>query len=182
MQAIRVLENKTRHVYIIYNFIHLEEENTMPFPLAAVVVGAVGAVGTAVATVASVALAAAPYVLAGAAVLGGIALTSEIIEENKRKEEEARRAAKRAASRENEKRKLQEKRNLDRKIQNVKEKYGSNAPKEVQEELLLESSELLGSLKGNRQGLEKQGQSASTDAIRAEDELKELQKQLGLKK
>ena len=154
----------------------------MPFPLAAVVVGAVGAVGTAVATVASVALAAAPYVLAGAAVLGGIAITSEIIEENKRKEEAARRAAERAASRENERRRVEEKRRLDKKIQAVKDKYGSNAPKDVQKELLLESSELLGSLKGNRQGLEKEGQTASADAIRAEDELKELQKNLGLKK
>lgn len=153
----------------------------MPFPFAAIP-AIIGAVGTAVATVASVALAAAPYVLVGAAVLGGLAITGEIMEENERKRAAAQKAAEDAASRENERRKVEEKKRLEAEMENIKNKYGSNVPKEEQKKILLQSSEILGGLEGNRMGLEKQGQAASAEAIQAEKELKELQEQIGLKK
>lgn len=166
----------------------------MPFPFAAIGAG-IGAIGSAIAgaaataagvaataatAVAATAVAAAPFVAAGAAVVGGLAITGAIIEHNERVKNSAYNAGKQAASEANERRLIEEKKRLDAKMQRLKDEYGSNVSKEEQEQLLLKSSEILGGLQGNRCGLEEKGQSASSEAINAENELQELQNSLGL--
>ncbi len=162
----------------------------MPFPFAAI--GAIGsAIAGAAATAAGVAATAATAVAAvaatsttvavGATVVGGLAITHSIIKHNNKVKNNAYAAGQRAASQANERRLLEKKRRLDAKVKNLKEEYGSDVSEEEQKQILLESSEILGGLQGNRSGLEEKGQSASFEAIQAEKELKDLQNEFGLK-
>ncbi len=162
----------------------------MPFPFAALgaigsaIAGAAataaGVAATAATAVAATAVAAAPFVAAGAAVVGGLTITGAIIANNIEARNRAYAAGQRAASQANERRLLEKKRRLDAKVKNLKEEYGSDVSEEEQKQILLESSEILGGLQGNRSGMQKKGQSASSEAINAENELQELQKSLGI--
>ena len=164
----------------------------MPFPFAALgaigsaIAGAAataaGVAATAATAVAATAVAAAPFVAAGAAVVGGLAITGAIIKHNEEERDRAYWAARRAADRENERRLIEKKKRLDAKMQKLKDQYGSNVSEEEQKKILLESSQILGGLQGNRSGLQEKGQSASSEAIDAENELQELQNELGLNK
>ncbi|MDO5538228.1 MAG: hypothetical protein Q4F72_11970, partial [Desulfovibrionaceae bacterium] len=77
---------------------------------------------------------------------------------------------------------LEEKKKLEAKMKRLKDQYGSSVPKQQQEEILLKSSELLGTLEGNKKGLQDRGQTSSSEADAAVEELLELQKGCGLKK
>ena len=167
----------------------------MPFPFAAI--GAIGgAIGSAIAgaaataagvaataatAAATTAVAAAPFVAAGAAVVGGIAITGAIREHNKQVQNNAYKAGQQAASKENEKRLIEEAKRLYVKVHELKEEFGCDVPQEELEKLLLGSSQILGELQGNRSGLQEKGLSASSDAVNAEKELNELQNSMGLK-
>lgn len=160
----------------------------MPFPFAVLgpIIAAAGTVASTVAAGAAVvgaaAAAAAPFVAGGAAILGGLAITGAIIESNEKKRRSAREAAEAAASRAREQEALRQKKELERKINNLNAQYGSNIPTSKKEELLLESSEILGTLEGNKAGLQKKGIKESPEAEAAIDELMAMQAKCGLKR
>lgn len=166
----------------------------MPFPFAAVGAAIASAVGSAVAGGAAAA-AAAGAAVAGAATAadaavaaasattlivggvsiaaGGVLAAAAISAHNDEKRRKARETAERAASRERERQLVEAKKEHDKKLRDLIDRYGAdNIPREKAEEYWGKSAEILGALEGNSAGLRKQGQSVSSDAEAAEAELK----------
>lgn len=102
-------------------------------------------------------------------------------EEQEEKEAEARRRARERASREREEEIRKKRRAADEKAKRIKDEYGDKIPENKATEVRNAYAEVYGEVKGNREGLEEQGMSASEDMLKMENELDEFKKN-GLKK
>lgn len=103
-------------------------------------------------------------------------------EEQEQKEADARRRARERASREREEEIRKKKQAADEKAKRIKDEYGDKIPENKATEVANAYAEVLGELKGNREGLEDKGMSASSDMRQMENELDEFKKKAMKKK
>ena len=134
------------------------------------------AAGAAVATAS-----ASTLIIGGIAVAAGAALTAGAVSVyNDEKRAKIRASAESSASRERERILAEKARKTNEELIKCKEEYGDNPPEEKITKIWEDKLELLGQLEGNRIGLQKQNQKASSEAVKAEEELKKQFKDAGV--